>query len=129
MSSLENTSQQTAKPESTSTSINASHNVTKETACITNVTRQISKFITDNTTAYQQTSITTVLTSHATHLQETTLITTVSKERVSEASIYFLILKFVINKFLTWIIIMLNWNHDMCCPGSRPTQQHAEAPG
>lgn len=55
LSSLENTSQQTAKPESTSTSINASQNVTKETAGITNVTRQISKFITDNTTAYQLT--------------------------------------------------------------------------
>lgn len=66
LSSLENTSQQTAKPESTSTSINASQNVTKETA--------------------EETSITTVLTSHATNLQETTLITTVSKERVSEAS-------------------------------------------
>lgn len=34
----------------------------------------------------EETSITTVLTSHATNLQETTLITTVSKERVSEAS-------------------------------------------
>lgn len=66
LSSLENTSQQTAKPESTSTSSDASQNVTKETA--------------------EETSITTVLTSHATNLQETTLITTVSKERVSEAS-------------------------------------------
>lgn len=34
----------------------------------------------------EETSITTVLTSHETNLQETTLITTVSKERVSEAS-------------------------------------------
>lgn len=92
MSSLENTSQQTAKPESTSTSTShASLNVTKETAGITNVTRHISKFITDNITAYQltiseETSITTVLTPHATNLQDTTLITTVRKERVSEAS-------------------------------------------
>lgn len=67
LSSLENTSQQTAKPESTSTSSDASQNVTKETT--------------------EETSITTVLTPHATNSQDTPLITTVSKERVSEASL------------------------------------------
>lgn len=96
MSSLENTTQQTAQPESTPTLNDASQNVTNETAGITNVTRQItftiSKFKTDNKKALttyisEDTTITTILTSLATNLKDTSLITTVSKERVSEASI------------------------------------------
>lgn len=96
MSSLENTTQQTAQPESTPTSSDTSQNATKETAGITNVKRQItftiSKVKTDNKTALttyisEKTTITAILTPPATDLKDTPLITTVSKESVSEATI------------------------------------------
>lgn len=67
LSSLENTTQKTAQPKTTLTSSDASQHVTNETA--------------------EETTNTTILIPIVTNLKDTSLITTVSKESVSEASI------------------------------------------
>lgn len=96
MSSLGNTTQQTAQSQSTPTSSDASQNVTTETAGIPNECNTANnihqikniQYITALPTYIsEETTYTTILTSPATTFGETPLITTVSKESVSEARI------------------------------------------